>query len=99
VVVSVNPCWKVDVDITTLRAFLEDEDDAPREVERDQFILRKNIRRCFANSGLQFIPTNTRDASAPFPVDVTPKAVAVLDYLDIPLWLFGESKWTLYICS
>ena len=49
------------------------------------------------DSDLQFLPISTRDLTPPFPQDTVPTVKALLDLNRIPLWMFADMKWNLYI--
>jgi len=54
------------------------------------------IPRTRIDEDLIFTPCDARDQAPPFPRDVVPCATAILDVTKIPLWMFGETTWSLY---
>ena len=42
---------------------------------------------------LEFVPLSVRDVSPPFPPDVIPTAVTVVDLCQLPLWMLADMSW------
>jgi hypothetical protein len=51
------------------------------------------------NGDLQFVPLDQKETSPPFPSDVTPTAISILEKSRIPLWMFADMTWSLSTTS
>src|SRR5277367_4770469 len=90
--VSIQPCWRGDIDITPLSELFD-----KNKLKLENVVLQGCIPRLpLANPDLQFFPVNPRDLSPPFPPDYIPTAITILDQSHIPLWMFADVTWTLY---
>jgi hypothetical protein len=86
-----NPIWKGVIDTTHLQDPFKDLSNHLQDG-----LLEGNHPNQI-NKKVQFL--SVHNSPPPFPQDIVPKAIAVLDLTRIPLWMFADMTWNLYFPS
>jgi hypothetical protein len=96
--VVIQPCWKGNIDISPLSDTFDEGDGYPNIDHYGGFLQGGHLlMNRFLKLDLQFFPVNSRDLAPPFPPGVTPTVSGPIDLGLIPLWMFADMTWNLYV--